>query len=713
MRHRRKLACAVAASLSCAAPVPAQGPVWRDANAYGVPGLLEMPNARMQPDGEISLSANAFDNGTLRTALAFQIFPRVQGVFRYATIDDVLGPANDPRRTYDRSFDIRFQVLREGARLPSVVVGLQDFGGTGIYAAEYVAATKAFGPVEVTGGIGWGRLGTAGEFENPLRAFGDRFETRDRDFGVGGTFSADSWFRGPAALFGGVAWRATDRLTLKAEISSDDYVRETDRDIVDLRTPLNLGLDWAATDNLRVMAMLRGGDAFGLGLTYAINPRRSGVGSGIGPAPTPVLLRPDRAAAPDVYGTEWIERPENGPIVVDALRENLDAAGLELQSYRVSADTAQVRFLNDTYESQAQAVGRAARALTRSLPASVETFVLIPLDARFVPATAVILRRSDVERLENAPDGADKALAAARIVDARTVPADGLTLVDEAFPKLEWSIGPYASVSTFDPDNPLRVDFGLQANAGWEPRPGIRFSGSVRQRVLGNRDDADRPSDSVLPRVRSESYLFAREDGPFINHLTADWLFRPAENVYGRISAGLLEQQFGGVSTEVLWRRPLSPLAVGVEVNYARQRDFDMGFGFQDLDARTAHLTGYYDFGGGYVSALNVGRYLAGDEGATLSISRRFGNGFIVGAYATKTNVSSEEFGEGSFDKGITLRFPVSAITGRPSRTGRVIAIQPILRDGGARLSVRNRLYGLTSDRTGAHLTEDWGRFWR
>ena len=51
-------------------------------------------------------------------------------------------------------------------------------------------------------------------------------------------------------------------------------------------------------------------------------------------------------------------------------------------------------------------------------------------------------------------------------------------------------------------------------------------------------------------------------------------------------------------------------------------------------------------------TSLLVGKYLAGDKGATFDISRRFNSGFTLGIFASKTNLSAEEFGEGSFDKG-------------------------------------------------------------
>jgi hypothetical protein len=52
-------------------------------------------------------------------------------------------------------------------------------------------------------------------------------------------------------------------------------------------------------------------------------------------------------------------------------------------------------------------------------------------------------------------------------------------------------------------------------------------------------------------------------------------------------------------------------------------------------------------------------------------------------------------------------------ITGRPSRDQSSFVIQPILRDGGARLNVQGRLYETLRDSNGAELADGWGRFWR
>ncbi|MGB3409292.1 MAG: YjbH domain-containing protein [Jannaschia sp.] len=688
-------------------------------NSYGAPGLIDMPSAQMQPDGELVTSLALLANGTARTQVSFQITPRLQGVFRYSTIPDFLqvgGPGGRFERTYDRSFDIRYQLFREGRIMPAVTVGLQDFGGTSLFSGEYVVATKTFRDrLSVTGGIGWGRLGTNGSFSNPLGALSDRFDTRvpyDPNT-TGGQFSADQWFRGPAALFAGVEYRPNDRWTLKAEYSSDAYVLEEARGIVDLTSGVNLGIDYQVSPGIRLGAYALGGSEIGATLQFAINPKRPLNGSGTEEAARPVAVRPSQADAPAAWTTAWVGNAAVERPTVDTLAALLEEVGLILTGYDLDANRAQVRFRNPRYGSQSQAIGRAARAMTAVLPASVETFVIVPESGQGLASAAVVLRRSDLEALEYAPNAAAEIEAVAGIVDAQTLSRDGFRAPDGAFPRFSWNLGPYVSYGVFDPDSPLRANLGLSVGATWEPARGVFLSGAVNQKLIGTLGNSTRVNNSVLPRVRTDGAEFNRTDDPFIPFLTAEYFFRPGKNLYGRVSGGLLEREFGGVSGELLWKPVNSRLAIGVEVNRVRQRDFDMLFDFRDLDATTAFVSAYYDHGARFHSQVDVGQYLAGDQGLTYTLTREFSNGWEVGAFATRTNVSAAEFGEGSFDKGFTIRVPVASLLGRPSRQRVGTTIRPIQRDGGARLNIRNRLYDNIRDQSDPMLTEEWGRFWR
>ena len=173
------------------------------------------------------------------------------------------------------------------------------------------------------------------------------------------------------------------------------------------------------------------------------------------------------------------------------------------------------------------------------------------------------------------------------------------------------------------------------------------------------------------------------------------------------------ESMYAGLSTEVLWKPVNSRFALGAEVNRLRQRDFGQDLGLRAYQVTTGHLSAYYDWGRGYHTQLDLGRYLAGDWGGTWRLDREFANGWRVGAYATLTDVSASEFGEGSFDKGIMVTIPLDHVFGRPVGRKTEALLQPILRDGGARVKVDGRLYEKVRSYHQPEMRKQWGRFWR
>ena len=84
--------------------------------------------------------------------------------------------------------------------------------------------------------------------------------------------------------------------------------------------------------------------------------------------------------------------------------------------------------------------------------------------------------------------------------------------------------------------------------------------------------------------------------------------------------------------------------------------------------------------------ALHTGKYLAKDIGSTLEVRRTFNNGWMVGVWATITDVSAEDFGEGSFDKGMYFSIPFSELLREGKRDSFRTGLRPVQRDGGQRL---------------------------
>ena len=671
---------------------------------FGTPGLVDMPSAQSAPDAELSTSLS-YAKGATRTTLSFQITPRLSGSFRYSGIEGI----GSKGTLWDRSFDLRYRLVDEGKYRPAIAIGLQDFIGTGVYSGEYLVASKTLAStITVTGGIGWGRYGSHNGFANPLGGLSSGFNARTTDFTrTGGIIESAKWFRGDAAFFGGIAWQATPKLTLKAEYSSDAYVQEVNSGAITRTSPYNFGLDYEIVKGIHLNASYLYGTEFGLGFTVKLNPKEPAVIGGAGKAPQPVRVR-----LPDNIGNlGWTTIPNAQKNLRKATQDLLATEGLALEAMSVSSSTVTLRLRNERYLASAEAIGRTARILSRVMPDSVETFKIIPI-ARGIPLSEITLKRSDLEVLEHDGNGAALSYAAAKITDAANSSKE-LIFREDFYPKFTWSIGPYIRSSYFDPDSPIRAEVGLKASASYTITPGLVLSGEISKRAVGNIHTATRRSDSTIQRVRSDGALYNQQGDPAINDLTLSYHFRPGKNLYGRVTVGYLETMYGGVSTELLWKPVDSRVAIGIEANLLKQRAFDQLFGFQDYQVATGHLTAYWDMGKGFHSQLSVGRYLGGDLGGTLKLERTFKNGWRVGAYATITDIPFSDFGEGSFDKGLLFTVPLDHFVGSP--TGRTFdsIIQPLSRDGGARVNVDGRLYGTVQNHHDKALKDSWGRFWR
>lgn len=674
-------------------------------NFAGVTGLIDMPSGDVQSDGALSISKSQF-GPVGRTTLSFQITPRLSGSFRYTGVGNWNRYTNpgDFDTYYDRSFDLRYQLAQEGRFVPAVTVGFQDIIGTGIFAGEYIAATKTFGgSVKVTAGLGWGRFGSYGAIGAP---FGDRPAV---DFGRGGTLRLGQWFRGDMAPFAGVEWQATPKLTFKAEYSSDAYEFEAgERRTFDRKSPVNFGVEYAPSNGVRFGLYSLYGSEVGLSAQIVLDPKKSATGGSLGPGPLPVQAR----TAAKTWGPDWVTDTSAQSTMRRDLQKILGHDGIVVESLAVAPTTAQIRIRNTKLDNAPQALGRTARALAAVLPASVEQFEIVPM-LHGVPQSKVVLQRSDLEQLEFAPGGDGQIRDRAQILAISGPAPDGAIYANGLYPRFSWNVSPFVATSLFDPENPLRADLRLRARASYDIAPGLVLSGAVSTKLFGNIDTSRQVSDSVLPHVRSDANQYASQGDPAVEHLTLAWFAKPAPNLFSRVTVGYLETMYGGVSTEVLWQRPDKPYALGVEVNYVKQRNFDQLFGFQDYSVVTGHVSGYYSFNNGFHAQLDVGRYLAGDVGATLTVEREFANGIKVGAFATLTDVSFDDFGEGSFDKGIKLEMPLAWILGRPTQKVNKMTLRPILRDGGARLNVDGRLYQTVREYQQTDLDAAWGRFWR
>jgi hypothetical protein len=671
-------------------------------NSYGAVGILDLPNALNAERDEIAASFSRFSGGT-RSSLTYQATNNLSLTFRYSKIDRY----SSGQATFDRSFDVKYRLLDETRLRPAVAIGVNDIIGTGLFSSEYIVATKSVAPsINVTAGLGWGRLAGRNSFENPLSAlFGYGANRASRDAGQGGKASLTTLFTGDASIFGGVEWAVSPKLGLKLEYSPDLYSIETrpGTDLFENRTPINIGLSYAPNKNTDMQLYYMHGSSVGVSLNYRFNPRKPLIAGGNGTAPLPVLPRPKNPKK----AASWTLLSTPDTSIKTRLEKLLEGDRIDLKSYSIDGSIASVAIENNGFNSQPQAIGRTMRALSHVVPAHVDKFVVVPVRGG-IPMSKIVVDRSSVEEFEFPIHRSGDFLSHVLIEDASDFDVGPLSELN----RFEWSLKPYVSGSYFDPENPVRLDFGAELSANYSFTPNLVLSGRARKKIFGNRDQSTRSDFSSLPRVRSDANLYAKADFS-IPELSLTYNFRPGPDLYSRISVGYLESMFGGISAETIWKPVHSDLAFGATVSHVRQREFNQLLGFRNYSVLTGHATIYKDFSNGYSAQFDAGRYLAGDWGGTLSIARRYSNGWEIGAYMTLTDVSFDDFGEGSFDKGIRFTVPLEQILGKPTPSKRNLLIQPVLRDGGAKLYSKDPLHAEIREYHKSELKRGWGRFWR
>ena len=391
----------------------------------------------------------------------------------------------------------------------------------------------------------------------------------------------------------------------------------------------------------------------------------------------------------------------------DVIRKVFAADRFDIHYLKFEDDTVNVVITN-TKLGLAQAIGRLASTLQRFTSDEIK-FANITFYFRDLQMATYLV---DLEKVTF--EQFNPGLSKSRTPSIIAVDQDALKFTNNN-PRLTWGLGNYVAHRLFNPDLPLSMEIGIEAKAGYLLASGLKISGAVRKSVLGNLTDNRRlDSGSELPRVSSSWPLYDIEgQNGHLHELTLSYVRNLGPGLYGRAHAGLLEPFFAGFGGEILYKPAQWPLGIGVDIHRVRQRDYNMWFDLLDYETTVGHISLFYDAGGMFDIEVNAGRFLAGDWGATTTISRKFGSGWEVGGYATLTDVPFDKFGEGSFDKAIYVSIPIDWIISSPNQTKRRLTLRPITRDGGASLGSARQLYRQIENSQNASFQREFGRLWK
>ncbi len=671
------------------------------ADDFGAVGLLQTPSARMGADGDFRVGVSSF-KPYQQVFAGVQLLPWLETELRYLRVTNRLyGPRDfSGGQSYkDRGVDLKFLLKEEGDLLPAFALGLQDIGGTGLFSSEYLVATRSVRDLDFSFGLGWGRLGARGGIDNPFGALSNKFKQRqDAQIGAVGN---NRFFRGEEiSVFGGLQWQTpVPGLSLKLEYDGNDYKSEAFDNDQPVHFPVNVALNWRVLNAVDLSAGVERGDTAMLRLSAFTNFHRNrGPAKVLDPPRTRPAPRKAAAAPP--------------PPVVDAdLFSRLQAELQRQEITLVAMDPDDGRHLLTIWFNQRyardlhRAIGRVGQTLAIMAPMQFEAFTIVNLTGEDETYRVTLMRRQLREAIDFR--GSAEEIKSTSLLDPpqRSGYSHARYQSPPDYPTASFSMGPALRQHVGGPDAFYfgqlwwRTGAELVLSSHWS------IAGAVGINIYNNFDGLKDRDTSSLPHVRSDIVRYLKEGEDNLVKLESNTIWSPAPAWFARFSAGIFEEMYGGVAGELLYRQPYSWWAAGLNVNRVRQRDYDQRFDFRHYEVTTGNLTGYFDLPF-YNLHLNisVGRYLAGDRGATLQLSREFESGVAVGAFATKTNVSAAEFGEGRFDKGFFLRLPLDLFFPRSTQRGATLVFRPLTRDGGQQVRDGASLYAVTQS---GHLDPD------
>ena len=349
---------------------------------YGTVGLIQMPSARMHPGGTIGFTWTHAEP-YLRGSIMGHPFDWFEASYQYTDVNNFLysdSPEFSGKQSYkDKSFDAKFRIIKERQLIPQVAVGFRDFGGSALFAAEYIVASKLIGNTDFTLGMGFGTISNK-NIANPLAKLDSRFESRERQAmgdTQGGEINFGKFFGGKkAGLFGGVEifLPKLNGTRLKIEYDSTNYAEDGEGYLpVEQDGKFNYSFVYPVTKNFHVKIGYIRNNTLSFGFSFAGNygQRRSTV---IAKSDPPAVIENGEIYRKVVNAKEAEYLYKSS---LQLLREN----SLYLQTANVDKNLYEITFSQSKFLNNAQALGRITNILNQISPEVIDEFSLVTINA--------------------------------------------------------------------------------------------------------------------------------------------------------------------------------------------------------------------------------------------------------------------------------------------------------------------------------------------
>ena len=614
-------------------------------NNHGSVGLINMPTARFYE--ESSFGFTVYDgNPDQKITMSSFPFDWLEASFFYTNIQDrpycnvIFDPVCD-QDAKDKGFNFKLRLKEEGI-WPALAIGINDIAGTGLYSSEYIVASYGINKTDFHFGLGWGELnGSKESFKNPFGKIDDSFYERPKNTeDQGGQFQPSRYFSGEkVSPFFGVTHAINDKHLLKLEY--DTTVTPGKIGYESAEKDFSFGLDLNLTQNFTIGISTERGNSTSIRFTYKNHPKVS--------KPRYQYEESQHSDTDSSY-VKFIRNLSKNGIGVTKIFEGAEEIGVQMS-----------QFTHPNLDIIDEIIKRASYNAGLDKPVKKDLRIAdlkarTEYDDSFERNAKLIYQRQAKNKFNT-----NTRLSFRPFLASREEFFKGALMIE--------NISEYSFLNNFS------------------------FSSDIKYSLVDNFDDLQYPPAETYPaQVRSDikDYLKNFNEGIFIGRAQFDYFLSPKKNHHIMLTAGILEEMFNGAGFEYLYFNQNLDYAIGFEIFEVKKRDYRMRFETLDYRNVTGHFNFYYR-NYKYVpfdAKISFGEYLAGDEGLTLDLSRSFPNGTKFGFFASFTDVTSDQFGEGSFDKGIYFNIPVF---------GNLVNYtwRPLTKDPGAKLNRKNTLHDL------------------
>ncbi len=608
-------------------------------NNHGSLGLINMPSARFY--NESSFGFTLYDgNPDQKFTMTSYPFDWLEASVFYTNIQGKPYPGYEFQDYKDKGFNFKIRLLEESRYLPAIAIGINDLAGTGFYSSEYIVGSYGINNLDIHLGLGWGTLNGTNDFKNPMSIIHSSFSERPSEFeGRGGQFQPSRYFsdENVSTLFG-ISYILNDKFLAKIE-------RDTTLTpgLVGFERPkqrFNFGIDFNINNNLTVGISSERGNGFSIRFSYKKDENDK----------PNYAYKPAEKEIDDGKYDRLIKNLENNGVGVEKIIKKDNKLGIELTQFRhQSLEIIEEILMSSKKDSEIE-----QEIIPNYKIANLKA--IQNYDLNFEDESQTIYERRKITGWNSATKLNLRPFIAAR----------------EGF---------------------LKASLVVENDNEYVFSDEFFFSSNLKYSIWDNFDDLVIPPVDTYPeQVRSDvkDYLRNFDNGVIIGRAQFDYHLTLTKNHHTQFTAGILEEMFSGYGFEYLYFDNSKNYAAGFELFEVQKRDYELRLGTLDYKALTGHLNFYYRNYNliPFDAKISYGKYLAGDVGGTIQISRNFQNGIEFGVFATFTDVSTEQFGEGSFDKGIYFNVPV--FRDLVSYTWR-----PLTKDPGAKLLRKHNLYDL------------------